>query len=370
VTYQLDNSEEPVVAAVAPPKSSVSALGWVRRNLFGSVPNALLTLLAIYLLWKVLPPLLDWAIFSAVWTGTDPDRCKESTGACWSLIAAKHRFMLFGFYTYEQQWRPLIATGLLLALICASGYPRWWNRRLALAWVIGLPVFAILMWGGVFGLPEVDTDRWGGLPLTVILASVGIVLSFPLGVLLALGRRSNLPAIRTVCVTYIELIRGVPLVSVLFMASVMFPLFLPEGVTINKLLRAQVGFILFTAAYQAETVRGGLQALAQGQYEAADALGLSYWQKTRLIVMPQALKLVIPSLVNQFIATFKDTSLVLIIGLYDLLTTARTAVTDPAWQPFYVEAYAFAAMIYFVFCFSMSRYSQFLERRLSASTRR
>lgn len=364
-----DRVEEPVVT-MAPPSSQIGPAAWARKNLFSSIPNTLLTLLALFLLFRTVPPLLDWLLFSAVFSGSEPDACKEAAGACWTVVGVKHRFMLFGFYTYEQQWRPLLATALLLALICGSGYPKFWGRKLALAWLVGLPVYGWLMWGGFLGLESVETDKWGGLPLTVVLAVVGIVVSFPLGIVLALGRRSTLPAIRTVSTAYIELIRGVPLISVLFMASVMFPLFLPEGVTINKLLRAQVGIILFTAAYQAETVRGGLQALPKGQYEAGDALGLSYWQKTGLIVLPQSLKLVIPSLVNQFISTFKDTSLVLIIGLYDFLTTSRTAVADPAWQPFYVEAYAFAAIVYFVFCFSMSRYSQFLERRLGAQGRR
>jgi general L-amino acid transport system permease protein len=370
MSYIDQTTEEPVVRTVSPPSSQIGPVAWARKNLFSSIPNTLLTLLALFLLVKLVPPLLDWLLFSAVFTSSGPEACKDAAGACWSLVAVKHRFMLFGFYTYEEQWRPAIATIVLLALICGSGYPRFWGKPLAVAWLVGLPLFCVLMWGGVFGLPQVETDRWGGLPLTVVLAAVGIVVSFPLGVVLALGRRSTLPAIRTVSTLYIELIRGVPLISVLFMASVMFPLFLPEGVTVNKLLRAQVGIILFTAAYQAETVRGGLQALPKGQYEAADALGLSYWQKTLLIVLPQSLKLVIPSLVNQFISTFKDTSLVLIIGLYDFLTTSRTAVADPAWQPFYVEAYAFAAIVYFAFCFSMSRYSQFLERRLGAQGRR
>jgi general L-amino acid transport system permease protein len=223
------------------------------------------------------------------------------------------------------------------------------------------------MWGGVLGLTFVENALWGGLPLTLILSVVGLLFSFPMAILLALGRRSKLPAIRSLCIGYIELIRGVPLVSILFMASVMFPLFLPEGLTVDKLLRAQAGIILFTAAYLAEAVRGGLQAIPVGQHEAADALGLSYWKKTLLIVLPQALKLAIPAIVNQFISMFKDTSLVIIIGLYDLLTTAKTALADPLWRAYYVESYIFAALIYWGFCYFMSRYSQFLERRLSMS---
>ena len=233
-----------------------------------------------------------------------------------------------------------------------------------------LVVVGLLMWGGLPGLPFVSDEKWGGLPLTLILSTAGIGLSFPLAVLLALGRRSELPAVRAGCVAYIELWRGVPLVSVLFMASIMFPLFLPEGFTIDKLLRAQLGIVLFTAAYVAETVRGGLQAIPRGQYEAADAIGLGYWRKMRLVILPQALRLVIPPLVGQFITTFKDTSLVIIIGLYDLLSSSKVALADPQWRGFYVEGYLVAALIYFVFTFSMSRYSQYLERRLGRGVQR
>jgi general L-amino acid transport system permease protein len=226
------------------------------------------------------------------------------------------------------------------------------------------------MWGGVLGLSYVSQDNWGGLPLTVILAVATCVFGFPFGILLALGRRSTLPAIRSVSIAYIELVRGVPLITVLFMASVMFPLFLPPGTNFDKLLRTQIAFILFAAAYIAEVVRGGLQALPKGQYEAADALGLSYWHKTGLIVLPQALRMVIPALVNTFIATFKDTSLVITIGLFDLLSAAKTALTDPVWRSYYVEVYFFVALIYFCFCFFMSRYSQNLETQLRKGERR
>jgi general L-amino acid transport system permease protein len=228
-------------------------------------------------------------------------------------------------------------------------------------WLVLLAGLGLLLHGGVLGLMSVRTELWGGLPLTILLSVVGIGLSLPLAVLLALGRRSHMPLIRAVSVGYIELVRGVPLISILFMASVMFPLFLPEGVTIDKLLRAQVGIILFSAAYLAEVVRGGLQAIPAGQYEAADALGLGYWRKMRLVILPQALKLVIPPMVNSFIATFKDTSLVIIIGLYDLLGATRTATNDPVWRAFTTEGYLFVAAIFFVFCSFMSRYSRRLE---------
>jgi general L-amino acid transport system permease protein len=226
-----------------------------------------------------------------------------------------------------------------------------------------------LMWGGIPGLPFVSQDRWGGLPVTLILATFGLAFGFPLGILVALGRRSKLPAIRSLSVLYVELIRGVPLISLLFMASVMFPLFMPDGVNIDKLLRAQIAFILFAGAYLAEVIRGGLQAVPRGQHDAADALGLSYWKKNGLIILPQAIRHVIPPLVNTFIAFFKDTSLVLIIGIFDLLTTAKTAIIDPAWQSFSVEVYIFVALIYFAFCFAMSRYSRSLEAQDSHKAR-
>ncbi|MGQ9372212.1 amino acid ABC transporter permease, partial [Azospirillum sp. ST 5-10] len=216
---------------------------------------------------------------------------------------------------------------------------------------------AVLMWGGVFGLSYVENAYWGGLPLTLILSVIGLAVAFPVSILLALGRRSDLPAVKAVCVAYIELIRGVPLISLLFMASVMFPLFLPTGVNIDKLLRAQIAFILFAAAYMAEAIRGGLQAIPKGQYEAADSLGLGYWQKMGKIILPQALAISIPPLVNTFISSFKDTSLVIIIGLYDLLGTAKAALTDPAWRGYYREAYLFIGLIYWCFCFFMSKYS-------------
>src|SRR5690606_17708557 len=276
----------------------------------------------------------------------------------------------FGVYPYDEQWRPLLASIILvLALVC-SAIRRFWSAWLLVLWTVALVAVAVLMWGGMFGLSYVENDRWGGLPLTLILSTFGIAFAFPIGVLLALGRRSHLPVIKALSIIYIELIRGVPLISLLFMSSVMLPLFLPEGLTIDKLLRAQIAIILFAAAYIAETVRGGLQAIPKGQYEGADSLGLSYWQQTRLIILPQALKVVIPPLVGIFIALFKDTSLVVIIGIFDLTQAAKVAIADAAWRGFRVEAYVFIAVIYFIFCFAISRYSQGLERRLDKGYQR
>ena len=369
-----DLADPAPIDAVRPHRPSRGVVEWLRINLFGGVFNTILTLLALYLLAVTVPPFVEWAFVDAVWSAPNARACRgpggEAVGACWAFIGEKLRFILFGRYPYDQQWRTVVVVLVFVGMIAASCDRRLWGRRLGAIWLAGLVVVGILMWGGVFGLPYVETLLWSGLPLTLILATVGMAFGFPLGVALALGRRSNLPAVRAICVAYIELVRGVPLITVLFMASVMLPLFLPTGMTIDKLLRAQVAFILFSAADLAEIVRGGLQAIPKGQFEAADSLGLSYWQRTRLIVLPQALSLVIPPLVNTFIGTFKDTSLVIVIGLFDLLGTVNAALADAEWQGFSAEAYIFAGAIYFAFCFFMSRYSVMLEREFNRSRRR
>ncbi|KWV51704.1 amino acid ABC transporter permease [Bradyrhizobium macuxiense] len=354
---------------IGPPRVQRSLSGhilvWLRANLFPSVPSTIVTLLLLLLLGKVFVSLWQWGIANAVWSvpGSDTSACRalRGIGACWAVVPEKYRFILFGTYPYEEQWRPALAVLIFIALFVVSSRRSFWRKELFLLWAVALVVIGCLMWGGFFGMSFVTQDRWGGLPVTLILATFGLAFGFPLGILVALGRRSKLPAIRSLCVLYVELIRGVPLISLLFMASVMFPLFMPDGVNIDKLLRAQIAFILYAGAYLAEVVRGGLQAVPRGQYEAADAIGLSYWQKNALVVLPQAIRHVIPPLVNTFIAFFKDTSLVLIIGIFDLLTTAKTAIIDPAWQSFSVEVYIFVGVIYFVFCYAMSRYSRSLE---------
>jgi general L-amino acid transport system permease protein len=359
-----DLTQELPVALEPPPPATSGVLSWLRANLFSSVFNTVLTVLAVAFLAVTIPPLIRWALIDAVWTAPNSRACRGA-GACWAFIHEKLRFIFFGTFPYEEQWRPLLAVVVFIALILASCDRRLWGRRLALLWLAGLAVVGILMWGGMLGMTYVVSELWGGLPLTLIFSTVGMALAFPLAILLALGRRSRLPAVRVVCVAYIELIRGVPLITVLFMASVMLPLFLPAGVTIDKLLRAQAALILFAAAYLAEVVRGGLQAIPNGQIEAADALGLGYWQRTRLVVLPQALAMVIPPLVNSFISTFKDTTLVVIIGLFDFLGTIIASLNDANWRGTSAEAYVFAAAIYFCFCFFMSRYSQMLEREFN-----
>ncbi len=348
---------------IKPPRTSVGVIGWLKSNLFNSWFNSLLTLVVLFLFYKTIPPFVQWAFIDSLWMSTGKE-CLAADGACWSIIPANLRFILFGFYPYEEQWRPAIAIIMLVSLLIYSQYRRNWRKNLFYIWICGLVVMGILMKGGLFGLSSIETTQWGGLPLTLLLSVFGLTAAYPLGIVLALGRQSRLPAIRALCVVYIELIRGVPLISLLFMSSVVFPLFLPEGVSVNAILRAQVAIILFTAAYIAEVVRGGLQGMSKGQYEAAESLGLNYYQTMRLIILPQALKIVIPPSVSILISAFKDTSLVVIIALYDLLKTTQSILGDPRWMGFSAEAYLFVAAIYFICCFYMSNFSRKLEREL------
>jgi general L-amino acid transport system permease protein len=352
------------------------AARWARANLFSSWSNGLLTLIALWLALELILGFLDWGIFRAVFHGEDGKACAaEGAGACWPFIWHKLGLFMYGRYPEAERWRVNLTYALALAGLVPLMIPRVPGKLwLCLYLLIPFPLLAVLLLcGGVLGLPPVGTDLWGGLLVTLVVASAGIVASFPLGILLALGRRSKLPIIRWASIGFIEFVRGVPLVTMLFMASVMLPLFLPGDITIDKLLRALVGVALFSAAYLAEVVRGGLQAIPRGQYEAADALGLSYAQKMALIIVPQALRLVIPGIVNSFISLFKDTSLVLIIGLFDLLGIVEQSVqADAKWFSPGTAAtgYFFAAIVFWAFCFGMSRYSAFLERRLSAGERR
>jgi general L-amino acid transport system permease protein len=347
-----------------PPVASVGVIGWMRANLFNGWLNSLLTIVTLYVLWIVIPPFIRWAFIDSVWNTTGAV-CRDADGACWSVITTNFRFILFGFFPYDQQWRPLIAMLILFGLLFYSRNRNHWTKSLGYSWIAGLVAMGFLMKGGLFGLPSVESTQWGGLPLTLLLSVFGLTAAYPLGVILALGRQSRMPAIRVLCIIYIELIRGVPLISLLFMGSIIFPLFLPEGITINKILRAQAAIILFTAAYIAEVVRGGLQAMGRGQYEAAESIGLNYFLTMRLIILPQALKIVIPPTVQQLISAFKDTSLVVIIALFDLLKTSQTVLSNPEWMGFSREAYIFVAILYFLGCFSMANYSRKLEKELS-----
>jgi general L-amino acid transport system permease protein len=310
-----------------------------------------------------------WGVVHAIWTlppGASPAACRAASGACWAVVHERFRFILFGAYPFDEQWRPALVCLLFVSLYAASAVRVWWTRWLVAAWIAIPAVDVAIMRGGAGGLAEVPSDSWSGLPLTFLLSTVGFAAAFPFAVLLAVGRRSSLPVIRALSIAYIELIRGVPLVTLLFMAAVMFPLFVPQGVAIDKLLRAQIALVMVIAAYLAEVVRAGLQAVPKAQQEAASSLGLGFWPALMLVVLPQALRLTIPALVNTFIGFFKDTSLVAVIGLFDLLGAGKAVIVDPQWVGFGVEVYLFVAAVYFTFCYAVSRYSRHLEHVLTA----
>ena len=356
--------------AIAPrpaPVRTTGALAWARKNLFGNLPTSVGTIVIVLLALALLPRLLNWALFDAVFA-TDFDACHTAAGACWGVVAEKFRIIIFGRYPLEELWRPLIATSALLGLLILSCMRAFWKPWLAVLWLLVLAFFFTVMMGGALGLSRVETDRWGGLPLTILLASLSMAMAFPIALVVALGRRSNMPAIKGLCTIYVELIRGVPLISVLFMASFMFPRLMPQGFTIDVLVRVLAGITLFAAAYMAEVIRGGLQAVPKGQVEAAATLGLSYWQTQRKIVLPQALAMVVPGIMNNFISTFKDTSLVTIVSLYELTGAMSLALnSDANWRPFKIEGYLFIALLYFIFCFAMSRYSRWIEKQVNKS---
>lgn len=353
-----------------PPSMSVGVVAWLRSNLFSNWFNSLLTLFALYLIWLIVPPTLQWSLFDANWVGASATDC-TADGACWVFIGHHFSQFMYGFYPEQLRWRVDLTAWAAIIGAAPLFIPVMPRKALyGAAYLVIFPLLAFwLMYGG-FGLEIVETSQWGGLMLTLVIAVVGISGAMPLGILLALGRRSDMPAIRVLCVTFIEFWRGVPLITVLFMSSVMLPFFLPEGMSFDKLLRALIGIILFQSAYMAEVVRGGLQAIPKGQYEAAAAVGLGYWRMMGLVILPQALKLVIPGIVNTFIALFKDTSLVIIIGLFDLFTIIHQATVNPEWLGFAVEGYVFAALVFWIFCFGMSRYSMHLERKLHTGHKR
>jgi general L-amino acid transport system permease protein len=340
---------------------------WLKKNLFNTPTNSVVSIFILAFIWKGIEKLLNWLVVESVWSG-GAQACRQSDGFCFPFLFEKVRFIIFGFYPDGHLWRPTVAMIILIGTLFYSRIPERWSKKLLYIWLAMFFSFFWIMRGG-FGLEVVTNDKWGGLPLTLMLATIGIVFSYPLGIVLALMRRSNLKILKSLSVIYIELIRGVPLISVLFMSSVMFPLFLPEGVNFDKLLRAQIAIILFVSAYMAEVIRGGLASIPKGQYEAAHTLGLSYFDTMRLIIVPQAIRIVIPPTVNTAIGMFKDTSLVLIIALFDLLNTTKTSLRDPEWLGFSLEAYAFVGLIYFVFCYSMSKYSQRLETEFGMKER-
>ncbi|AVA21441.1 amino acid ABC transporter permease [Rhizobium sp. LEGMi198b] len=365
------------------PSSEKGVVHWLRKNLLATPKDVVLTILAIaFLAWAV-PHIVNWLFIQAAWSGADRTFCATTvqggtqpdgwSGACWAFVRAKFTIFMVGLYPPEERWRPALVAIITIILFVPMLIPSVPRKGLnAILAFIVLPIVAFFLLYGGFGLEVVETQKWGGLMVTLVLSFVAIVVSFPLGIMLALGRRSKMPVIRMLSVLYIEIIRGIPLITVLFMASVMLPLFLPQGWTVDKLLRAVVGVSMFTSAYIAEVIRGGLQAVPKGQFEGADSLGLGYWQKMRLIVLPQAIKLVIPGIVNTYIGMFKDTSLVSIISMFDLLGIVRQNFSDPNWASAVtpITGLVFAGFIFWLFCFSMSRYSGFMERHLDTGHKR
>lgn len=342
----------------------------VWSSMFNGRANTATSVALILLIVWTLFELLPWGIGSAVWTN-DVGACREARGegACWGLIVEKWQLILLGRYPFEEAWRAFLACVLMVASVVLASRRDSWGLKLFLGVIALLAASMILLLGGVFGLTEVPTERLGGLSLTLLLAIIGNFLSLPLAIVLALGRVSSLPLVRVVCTSFIELVRGVPLVTVLFMASFMFPLFLPSGMNPDVLLRVTVGLILFSAAYQAEVIRGGILSVPRGQIEAAKALGMGYWLTQRKIVLPQAFRVVVPPLVNSFIALFKDTSLVTVVSLFELFGALRLALADPEWRPYFVEGFIFVALVYWVFCSAMSSYARGLETEFAASRR-
>ncbi|CAN7423086.1 amino acid ABC transporter permease [Devosia sp. Root413D1] len=357
------------------PRSQTGLVAWLRKNLFASVSDTILTVVAVVLLLWLVPQLYGFLIGRAVPPGGTVEQCRvENVGACWAYIASEIEFFIYGFYPMAEYWRP----NIVFAMLALIGLPLLWPSAPfkivnAILFFVVFPIASVVMLsGGMFGLRYVPTEQWGGLLVTLIISVVGISLSLPMGILLALGRQSKLPIIKTLCIAFIELIRAVPLITILFMASIMLPLFMPQGTTVDKLVRALVGVTLFASAYMAEVVRGGMQAIGRGQYEAAAALGLGYWQRMGFIILPQALKHVIPGIVGNFISLLKDTSLVYIVGMKDLLEAVKTKNDAIEWaSPTQsVTGYIFAAAVFWVLCFSISRYSRYWERRLNTGHKR
>ncbi len=363
-----------------PPPALRGAMGWLRQNLLSTPFNIGLTIIIALLFAWIIPDLVKFLLIDAVWSGADRDACRElvqnrDIGACWPFVFERWPYFVYGSYPLSERWRVDVFFVMLAIGVVWLLWLRAPRRDLgAIYFFVVVPITAFILLTGwrAIGLEPVDTVLWGGILVTIVVAWVGIVVSLPLGILLALGRRSHMPAVRLFSITFIEFVRGVPLVTVLFMASVMLPLFVPEQYSPDKLLRALVGIALFASAYMAEVVRAGLQAIPKGQFEGAMAVGLSYSQMMRLIVLPQALKITIPNIVNTYIGLFKDTTLVFIVGIFDFLHTVEVSRIDPKWASPVTSTtgYAVAAIFYLVFCYAMSRYARATEARLALSDRR
>ena len=359
-----------------PPVATTGILGWLRINLFSTWVNSIITLFVLYILIQFIPWILNWTIFAADFKYNfngeeiiNREMCSrvldpENGGACWAIIYVRFYQFMYGFYPREEVWRVNLSYIMLAVAIVPLLFDKFPFRKHFLKFTYVFPIIAFFLLNGGLGLEPVSTNKWGGLLVTLVLGCTGIALAFPLGIILALGRRSNLPVISMMCTLFIEFIRGVPLITLLFFGMVMLPLFLPEGIDMDGLARVLVAVTLFQSAYMAEVIRGGLQAIPQGQYEAARSIGLSYWQMNMKVVLPQAIRISIPSIVNTSIGLFKDTTLVIIVGLLDLLGIGRGALADTTWLGLAYEVYFFVSLVFFIFTFAMSRYSLYLEKKL------
>ena len=372
----LEQKKYPVGAHpdLPPPVNSTGPLAWIKTNLFSSPLNTALTILSLWLLWTIVPPFINWVFLESIWVAADRKDCwaqmpNPREGACWAFIIGSFEFFVYGWYPDTEKWRVNLSFIILIIAIVGVLKEKLPGKKYWLLFAGAFPFIAAWLLLGGFGLKEVETSKIGGILLTVIIGITGISFSLPIGIVLALGRRSKMPALSSVCVIFIEFIRGVPLITLLFVASTMLTYFLPPGSTFDLLMRVLIMVTLFQSAYIAEIVRGGLQGLSQGQYEAADSLGLNYWKAHRLIILPQALKISIPPIVNTFISLFKDTTLVLIIGMMDIVGLGRARLNDPYWLGLAGELYLFIAIFFFICCFSMSRYSINLENKLSTGRR-
>lgn len=367
--FNPDHYEPGTHPDLPPPPNSSGVVGWAKANLFSSPLNIALTLLALWFLWQILPPSIHWLFSGAVWAAADRKECwalmeAPRDGACWAFIRGSLELFLYGWYPEPERWRVDLTFVLFAAAVFGALRENIPGKKYWLIFAVAFPFIAAWLLFGGFGLEAIPTNKLGGILLTLVVAVTGISFSLPIGVALALGRRSRLPVLRALCVIFIEFIRGVPLITLLFVASTMLTYFLPPGSTFDLLIRVLIMVTLFAAAYIAEVVRGGLQGLSSGQYEAADSLGLTYWQAHRLVILPQALKISIPGIVNTFIGSYKDSVLVLIIGMMDILGLGRARLNDPEWLGLAPELYIFISLFFFISCFAMSRYSLSLERKL------
>ncbi len=337
----------------------------IQNSLFSSPLNTLLSIATAVFFIFIIVKFVDWAFLSSIWHAEDEPLCKEAGGACWSVIDARHRIIFFGLFPYEEHWRSTVACAVMITTIVASCIPWFWSAaKLSTLWLLGFCTFYLLMHGGLFGLSVITPERWGGLALTIFIFAAVSIIGMPLSIVLALGRRSKLPVIARLFGLFIDFFRSLPLLTILFTAAVITPFVLPGWLQGDKLYRVIVGFAIFFACYQAENIRAGLQAIPSGQDEAGLTLGLKYMQRVTRIQLPQAFRNSLPSIVNQFVITFKETSIVTIVGFFEILASGSAAFGTGKWTVYYIEVYVFIATIYFIFVFSLSRYGAYLERKL------